>query len=616
MLKPKFFILTVVLGVIVMAVACNNNSETPAEVVSKPYIELPGPEQFLSSWSKKNEIIVHTLAEPDNLHPTNGNTLIRSEMFLYLHGALLKTDLRTGKIAPYMVKRLPVLSPDQLSLNFELREDIKWDDGSSVTSDDVVFSVKAAKNPLTNNASMKPYFEFVESVITDPADKRKFTIKMKSVYIQNVALWADYPIIQEAFYDKEKVLRNFSFHDLDDKNVDLNKLKNGADLQKWSARFNDASYGFDPSLISGLGPYKVSAWQQGQLVVLEKKKNHWTGKSSEYSEKAYPEKIIFKVDKDPVTLELALKKQEFDVSTSMPIRTLLKLKEDSVFNKNYHGNFVDIYGYTFIGLNMRPAEKGRAACLEDKNVRKALALLTPVDDMIRIVNKGVNKRVTSPVAYMKSSCNKSLKPVPFDVNAAVQLLDKTGWNKKDEDGIRFKEMNGKHVRLDVELLYMNVIPEWKEMGMMISEAMAKAGVNVKLNGIDPGTWMEKGTLHDFDMLMGTWNSTALPEDYAQLWAVDSWKSNGLNFTGFGNATTDSLIQKISVTMDDHIRDSLEMKMQEFIYDEQAYIFIYGLVRRSAVHRRFEKGELYAERPGVLYNIMQVAGIGNKAGITP
>ena len=616
MRKPKFFILTVLIYFQLFCISCGNKKENTAIVDSKPYIELPGPEKFLENWPRKNEVMVHVLSEPDNLHPTNGNSQIRSEIFLYLHGALLKTDLRTGKILPFMAKTMPQLSADQKALTFELRDDIKWDDGSPVTADDVIFTVKAAKNPLTNNPSMKPYFDFVDEVTADPSNVKKFTIRMKSVYIQNLALWADYPILQENFYDKNRVLRKLGFKDLNDPHFDIAKSPSGNEISAWTNVFNGVDYGFDISKISGLGPYKLASWQQGQLVVLEKKQNHWSDNSTEYSEKSYPQRIIFKVDKDPVTLELALKKQEYDVSTSMPVRTLIKLKADADFNKNYHGNFVDIYGYTFIGLNMKPEEKSRALCLKEREVRRALALLTPVDKMIQIVNKGVNKRVSGPVASMKSSCNTALKPIPFDVAGANKILDQAGWTKKDADGVRTKNLNGKVVRMELSLVYMSVIPEWKEMGMMIAEAMAKAGVKVNLEGVDPSSWMEKGTMHDFDMLMGTWNSTALPEDYAQLWATESWSSNGLNFTGFGNSGTDSLIQQISVTMDDKKRDMLEMDMQKIIYDEQPYIFIYGLVRRSVLHRRFDGGEFYAERPGILYNVLRVSGVGQKSGVTP
>jgi peptide/nickel transport system substrate-binding protein len=217
---------------------------------------------------------------------------------------------------------------------------------------------------------------------------------------------------------------------------------------------------------------------------------------------------------------------------------------------------------------------------------------------------------------MKSSYHDKLALIPFDVDQANRYLDSAGWKERNADGVRTKIVNGKSHKLEIELLYMSVIPEWKEMGMMISEAMKRAGVNVVLNGVDPGEWMTKGTGHDFDMIMGSWNSTALPEDYAQLWSLENWKNNGLNFTGFGTVETENLIQKISTTMDDSIRDSLERQMQYLIADQQPYIFLYGLVRRTAVHRRFERSELYAERPGILYNLVQVSGAGVKSDVAP
>jgi peptide/nickel transport system substrate-binding protein len=586
------------------------------EIENKPYLELPGPGKFLSNWSKDPSLSIHLLNEPDNLHPTNGNSATRSELFLYLHGALLKTDLRTGKILPGMCLSMPTLSKDLKSLSFELRPELRWDDGTEVTSDDVVFTIMAAKSPLTENPGMKSYFDFVVGVDKDPGNKRKFTIHMKSVYIQNIALWADYPIIQESFFDSMHVLRNFSFDDFNSSGFDTKKHKAGKLLETWSAKFNSPECGFDPGLISGLGPYKLVEWQQGQMIRLEKKKDHWSMSSDIYSEKSYPPSLIFRIDRDPVTLELALLKQNFDIAMSMPIRTLLKLKQDSIFNRNYHGNFVEVYGYTFVGLNMRPDENDRAYCLSERMVRKALAYLTPVDDINRIINKGATKRVVGPVARMKSSYHDKLALIPFDVDQANRYLDSAGWKERNADGVRTKIVNGKSHKLEIELLYMSVIPEWKEMGMMISEAMKRAGVNVVLNGVDPGEWMTKGTGHDFDMIMGSWNSTALPEDYAQLWSLENWKNNGLNFTGFGTVETENLIQKISTTMDDSIRDSLERQMQYLIADQQPYIFLYGLVRRTAVHRRFERSELYAERPGILYNLVQVSGAGVKSDVAP
>jgi peptide/nickel transport system substrate-binding protein len=613
----KFFILKTILPSILLVSACTEKAKHTADVVNKPYLELPGPEKWLSDWSKKNEVAVHLLAEPDNLHPTNGSSIARSELFLYLHGSLLRTDLRTGTILPAMCKSMPKFSKDNLEMEFELREGLKWDDGSAVNAEDVIFTVKASMNPLTNNPGMKPYFSYVKSVVSVPGNPLKFVIKMNSVYIQNIALWADYPIFQKKFYDPKGVLDNFSFEQFGDTSFRAEKSPFGNDLITWSADFNSEKNSFQADRIAGLGPYKVQSWQEGQMIVLEKKKNHWSATSNEYTEKAGPDRIIFKVDKDPVTQELAFMKQEMDATTGISTRILLKLKSDSTFNRNYHGNFVDVYGYTFVGMNMRPEESGRALALKEKEVRKALALLTPVDEIIRVVNKGVNKRVAGAVSKFKASCNTKLALIPLDVNQANQTLDKAGWTARDQDGVRMKQMNGKKQRMEFEILYNSSIVEWQDMAMMIGESFKKAGIKLNLSAVDINAWLEKGSSHNFDLIMGSWNTTALPEEYSQLWSTKSWKDHGLNFSGFGDAASDALGDSISVTMDEAKRNEMEWRMQQKIYDEYAYVFLYGLVRRTIIHKRFSNVELYAERPGILYNVMGVSkGVGSTPGVAP
>lgn len=605
------FIMVVLLSA---TLSCKDKKEVDVAVETKSYIELPAPEQWRDDWSKEPVVVVHELAEPDNLHPANGNSQTRAELFLYLHAGLLRVDLRTGTIQPGICKGMPELSSDQREMIFELREDVKWDDGSAVSPEDVIFTMKAAKNPLTNNPGFKPYFDLVEEVKRVEGASNKVMIKMKKVYVQNLALWSDYPIIQRAFFDPENVLANVSFAQLNDSSFQAQSNKA---LVDWSASFNAAENGFDPKRISGLGPYKVAAWNQGQSIELQKKKQHWTNNVDAYEIKSEPEKIIFKVNTDAVTQELAFLKQEFDASTSLSARTLLKLKEDSLFNLNYHSRFVDIFGYTFVGINMKPDEKKRAVALKNIDVRKALALLTPVDEIIKVVNKGVNKRVTGPVARMKASYNHSLQLIPLDIVQASTLLDKAGWLMDEETGIRYTLRDGKKQFLELELMFLATVPEWKEMAMMIAESMKKAGVLLKLNAVDLNGWLEKGCSHDFDLIMGSWNSSSLPEDYSQLWSTQSWNSQGLNLTGFGNETSDRIIDSIAVTLNDSLRNALEFRLQKLIDEEQPYVFLYGLVRRTAVHRRFTHAELYAERPGILYNLLKASPmVGVKVDATP
>ena len=169
-------------------------------------------------------------------------------------------------------------------------------------------------------------------------------------------------------------------------------MANDEQLQQWSVQFNDQKYGFDPGYLNGLGMYKVEKWEPGQTITLTKKVGYWTAKSESSYEKSLPNKIIYKINKDAISTMLDFKSQALDASSYASAKTLFDLKADPIFNKNYHSRFLDSYGYTYVAMNMRPDGVIHKKLFADSRVRRAMALLVPVDDLIRIVNKGINNR--------------------------------------------------------------------------------------------------------------------------------------------------------------------------------------------------------------------------------
>ena len=595
--------------------SCKQRDDKAIETVVTPVWQpLPAPETYLSNWRTDSNVIIHTLSDPDNLHPVNGNSLSRLELNLYLHCSLLQTDLRTSEMRPGLCTSLPKVSDDQLELTFELRPGPHWDNGTPVTAADVIFTAKASKCPLVNNPASKPYFENVKNIIPDAVNSRKFTVVMKKPYFQNIGIWCDYPIIQRAFYDSSNVLSRYTFAQFDDPVFNLSQNK---DIMQWAEWFNSRPSGTDPSMLSGAGPYTVEKWEPGQYITLRLKPQHWTHRSENYWEKSYPPKLIFRLNRDAAAQQLAFLGQEFDGGSSLSARTLFELRKDSAFNANYHSAFINTYCYTYIALNTKPSANHHIA-LSDKAVRKALAYAVPVERVIQMVNKGVNKRIAGPVSFLKKSCDTTLILLPYDPAKAGDLLQLAGWKDSDKDGIRDKVIDGKKLQLTLELAYLSVQPEWKEMAIIISEGLAQAGVKVIANGFDFPVWLDKLATHDFDMAMGAWNSTAMPDDFSQLWSLTSYKDNGPNYTGFGNAESEALIDSMNVIMDDAQRIPLERKLQRIIYDEQPYIFLYGLVRRSVIHKRYSGAGFFAERPGILYNTLRVdlSGVKNTADVKP
>jgi ABC-type transport system substrate-binding protein len=106
--------------------------------------------------------------------------------------------------------------------------------------------------------------------------------------------------------------------------------------------------------------------------------------------------------------------------------------------------------------------------------------------------------------------------------------------------------------------------------------------------------------------MAGWGGSAAPSDPFQLWHSSSWVNKGSNFTGFGDAESDSLIELSNRKIDPEERKEVMWKLQEKVYDEQPYIFMYSTKRKIVIHRRFDNANMYYERPGVILNNLKLS----------
>jgi peptide/nickel transport system substrate-binding protein len=607
----KFIFIFSIFSIFISCHSKKNNSSGNTESTNvSPFIKIEDAGEFLSSWSKENTLIYHIISEPNDMHPTNGTSGPRNEINLYTQMSLVNTDFKDEGTSSGLVKSLPVISADGLEYTYELKEEPRWDDGSQLTMDDLVFTCKAIKCPLTNNPHLKPYWENLKEIKTDPGNPRKFTIVMKRLYVQNSTFFIDNPLIQRTYFDPKNILSHYTFMQFDDPDFKADEQK---DLVEWSNEFNNEKYGHDPKFMPGLGMYRFESWEQGQNITLVKKKNHWTENSADYHEEAFPEKIIFKLNKDDNSSMLEFKSQAMDVSANLTAKTLMTLKENEEFNKNYNSLFNLTYNYTYIAMNEKPDGVNHRKIFDDQRVRKAMAYLTPVDNIIKFVYKNYAnqcKRVVTSVSPIKKEFDASLEPVPLDIEKARQLLDDAGWKDTDGDGVRDKTIDGEKVQLSFTFQFLNTTGDWKEMAAMTADEMSKAGVKANLVPLELKIFVEKARNHDFDMMMGVWGGSSQSEDFTQLWHTGSWMSKGSNYSGFGNAQSDALIDSIKFTLDETKHNALSRQLQKIIYDDQPYVFLYASLRRNIIHKRFGNAEVFSERPGILLNTLKLLS-GNK-----
>ncbi|MBA3648964.1 MAG: hypothetical protein H0W62_10515 [Chitinophagales bacterium] len=586
--------------------SCNHNDRgtTISNVNHGAFVQLKDAQHIDPAWSKDNVLVVHWLSDPQYLHPVNTSFFNALWILRLTHFTLLTYDQANQQIIPMLVKAMPVISDDYLRFTYDLLEEASWDDGTPITTDDVIFTFKANKCPLTNNPNMKPYLENIKTIIPDSANHKKFTIVMKEKSISNLQMISDYFILSHKFYDSANVLANYSMEQLDDLNL---KSDQHPDLVAWANNFNEGKYGNDLSLQFGEGPYKVISWDRDQTITLLRKENNWVQKLEHPNRylSNFPDKIIFKVIRDENAAKLECESQQIDVSTWLTTQALMSLQNDSAFNHNYNSAFMEMYTSTMIVMNERPDGSHRKKLLVDVNVRKAMAMLVPVDQIIQVIALGKAKRWPSMVSPLKKEFNPDLKLISFDVEGAKKILDKEGWKDTDGNGIRDKIVDGEKIEMSIELIYTISGKSMQQLVNVIAESMKTAGINLILKTTDQSTLRMNAAKHDFDMAFISWSTNSQPEDYTQLWHTRSWSDNGGNYSGFGTAASDQLIDSIKVTIEEQKRISMVKRLQKIVYDDQPCIFMYTPYRKVIVHKRFGNVTLTSELPGVIVNDLKL-----------
>lgn len=552
---------------------------------------------------KENIVIQHISAQPDGLHPYNSNSSFRTFIFQYTQKTLIKLDMKSLEYIPHLVENMAEISEDGLKYTYKIKKGIKWDDGTLLTAKDVEHSVKTMLCPLTNNTAFRSnYSTVIKSIELFPEDPLKFTMHAKKLHVENKFVFSELYLQQKDIWDPNAILDEISFENLHSK--DFDKYIVTEQLIEFFNDFNKDDFSYIPHLLQGLGAYQVTDWEKGQYIIIERK-NDWWGKSdTSIYNTSFPDKIIFKIITDKVSVELALKNETIDVSTAIDTKTLMDLKEREDFNQNYTSDFIDRYAYSYLGMNTKPDGIERKKFFIDKEVRRAIAYTVPVDELIETIILGKANRQAAQISHLKKTYNDTLKLIPLDIEKAKQLLEKNGWIDTDGDNIRDKIVDGEKLQFSFELSYMSS-PTSKVIAHLIKESMYKAGIEAVPTPMDFTLFYNNAQAHKFDAMMGGWGGSGAYSNPMQLWHTSSWFTKGSNFCGFGDAESDELIEEANTSLDFEKHKEALWRLQAKIYDEQPYVFLYSTKNKIAIHNRFDNKYMYTERPGVILNNLKL-----------
>lgn len=478
----------------------------------------------------------HTLrislaAEPDILNPILASDAYASLILGRVNDDLIDINPDTLQVEPKIALRWEV-SPNHLEYTFYLRRDVKWHDGQPFTADDVLYSFAKIKDPAVEAPFLRVYY----ADITEVKKIDDYTVKFvyAKPYFRALIMCGGIPLLPKHIFDDGS---------------DFSQNKNNR-------------------LPIGTGPYRFVEWRTNKQIDLVRYEDYW-GKKPDIR------KIEFNIIADDTVVLQVLKKGEVDQASLRPIQWVRQTGSKK-FAHHFNRFKYLIPGYNYIGWN------NESPFFADKRVRQAMTHLVDRQKLLEKIQFGLGVIVTGPFFVESPQYNRNLQPYPYDPQKAIALLTEAGWTDSDHDGLLDKDGHP----FAFTFLYPASTTFTERLATILKEDLKKVGIEMKIERMEWAAFINRIEKNDFEATSLGW-STGFEGDPYQVWHSSQAEiERGSNFVGFKNREADQLMEKARIEFDETQRNKYYHRLQEIIYDEQPYTFLYSNYSLVVVSKRF------------------------------
>lgn len=494
----------------------------------------------------KDSIVYALTSSPTGIfNPLLNDTTYDDAVIDLTYNSLLSFDKNLNP-KPELAKAYEI-SDDNLSITFKLNDNIKWNDGKTLTADDVAFTFTSlADKGYTGSKygyveklkGAKDYHEGnidkIEGIEVIDKNTIKFTFaqpyspgltNLGSIGIIPKHIWGEVPIAQ--WKDKKDLLT---------KPV-------------------------------GTGPYKVVSFTEGQDVQLKRNDNYFDGDVK-------TEKFILKVtNEDTATGELLNGTVDVIDASNLKNKDIKELESEGMDVTSYDSNLVQ-----YMGFNLRDKK------FQDKNLRQAFMYALDRNAMVDKLLEGNGQVVDTPMLPSSWSYpdKSTLNNYKYNKDKAKELLKQAGYEDRDNNGI-VEDKDGKE--LVVKLTYPTGNKLREQTAPIIQANLKDIGVKMELENMEFTALMDKVVAnHDFELyLMG--NNLSLDPDPKPYWhstsASDEKGNSAWNISSFKNEKADQLIEQGISVSDQKQRKEIYSQFGKLLNDEVPWAYLYSQNIRKA-----------------------------------
>jgi ABC-type transport system substrate-binding protein len=539
------------------------------------------------------------IGSPRNINPLYSSVRdVDADISRLVFSSLFKRD-KDGCIVNDLVKDYSI-SEDGLEYEFEIKENVKWHHGESLSADDVVFTFDAIKSS-EYGSPLRSSFYGVDIILID-SFSFKFVLdepypsflELLTFGILPKNLWFNVP------------LQNVFLHELNVKPI-------------------------------GSGPYKFKSLAKNRMGDI--KEITLLSNEDYYEKPPYIDEITFKFYNNYYELIEALNSGDVDGISYLPYT----LKSELISQSSLNFNKLSLPQITSIFLNSK-----NNSILKERDFRYALAQLIDKEKISEEIFSGNARVAHGPILPSSPSYNDEIDYYSYNFSEAINYLEKNDWKElklseseiflakdiinlrkekeefeeesleedfEDEKSLeeleenlnnklketenindwdikknlvqefsewnvekmeglwRFKKVDDEYIFLSIELSTVDLVDNITSVEF-IKESWEKAGIKTSIKIISPSQLQSEIIENkDFESLLLS-QVVGGDQDVYAFWHSSQTAEEGLNISNYINREVDTLLEEARLSLKEEERIEKYKKFQEILNDDFPVIFLY------------------------------------------
>ena len=384
----------------------------------------------------------------------------------------------------------------------KLKNNLLWQDGQSLTSDDVVYTFQTIQNPDAKSPLLANWMG----------------IKIEKV--DNMTVKFILPNAYSPF-----------IYSLTTGIVPKHILSNISASQLRSAAFNTENpIGSGPFRWKNISVTGINANDKTEVIQMTRFDNY-------RSSQAKLDGITLNLYPNIEDLNNALSSNKIIAASGM------NLEEDKYVQSNK-----TLYDYPLMSANMLFL-KNTSSILSDVKVRQALTKATNTSTILSELGH-TSIPVKGPLLKGQIGYDPKVTQQTFNKTEAAALLDSAGWTQVSGD--QFRKKDGKELTLTLK--YDNQVPEYQGITESLKKQWAELGINLEINSEEKQAQKLLDT-HDYDILLYGINIGYDPDVYAYWHSsqLDKKLPVHLNISEYKSKASDLALEAARTRTDPKVR---------------------------------------------------------------